>query len=418
MKSIRVEGLGKLYRIGGPVERYKTLRDSVTHAVAGFGRRLRGLFGGGDGTGPGDETIWALRDVSFEVQPGDVVGIIGRNGAGKSTLLKILSRITEPTVGRVEIRGRVGSLLEVGTGFHPELTGRENVYLNGAILGMRRAEVDKKFDEIVSFAEVERFIDTPVKHYSSGMYVRLAFSVAAYLDTDILLVDEVLSVGDVKFQQKCMGRMQDRTFSEKTILFVSHNLAAIGNFCPRALLLEHGMLRNDGATKDVVAQYLSDDEPAAIRDLREAPRRAGRGEGWKCVRWVSMLDGVGPTTTFATGGRWMLRVECEFPAEMEGRRINLGFVIQDGMDRVLIGSNMQQYGRLREVHEGTAVLEAGIDALPLVPGRYRVSLFLGDGQVDHEIIENALQFDVVWLRNEAAERPPHVGVVHQAVEWR
>ena len=416
--AIRVEGLGKVYRIGGPVERYKTLRDTVSQAVTGIGQRVRGLFGGENGAGKKFETIWALKDVSFEVQPGEVVGIIGRNGAGKSTLLKILSRITEPTEGRVEIRGRVGSLLEVGTGFHPELTGRENVYLNGAILGMKRAEVDKKFDEIVAFAEVEKFIDTPVKHYSSGMYVRLAFSVAAHLDTDILLVDEVLSVGDVKFQQKCMGRMQDKTFSNKTILFVSHNLPAIGNFCPRTLLLANGRLARDGETSDVLPRYLSDGEPVAVRDLRHAERRGRRGEIWQYLRRAILLSGEGPTCVFATGGCWRLRVECEFPPEAAGRRVNLGFTIQDALDRVLIGSNLQQYNRLKKADKGAQAFEARLEQLPLVPGRYRVSLFLGDGSADHEVIENAMQFDVAWMGDEKVLRPPHVGVLHQEVDWQ
>ncbi|GIU73206.1 MAG: hypothetical protein KatS3mg004_0293 [Bryobacteraceae bacterium] len=254
--AIRVENLGKMYRIGGPVERYRTFRDTVAQSVAGLGRRVRSWFGGENGAAPKYETIWALKDVSFEVQPGEVVGIIGRNGAGKSTLLKILSRITEPTTGRVEIRGRVGSLLEVGTGFHPELTGRENVYLNGAILGMKRAEVDQKFDEIVAFAEIEKFIDTPVKHYSSGMYVRLAFSVAAHLDTDILLVDEVLSVGDAGFQRKCLTKMGGVTTAGKTVLFVSHNLTAIRSLCNRVLYLSSGKIVADGAANSVVNEYL------------------------------------------------------------------------------------------------------------------------------------------------------------------
>lgn len=418
MRTIRVESVSKLYRIGGPIERYNTLRESLTRSAAAIARKLTKVW---DGSGVADaayETIWALRDVSFEVQPGEVVGIIGRNGAGKSTLLKILSRITEPTAGRVELRGRVGSLLEVGTGFHPELTGRENVYLSGAILGMKREEVDRKFDEIVAFAEVEKFIDTPVKHYSSGMYVRLAFSVAAHLDTDILLVDEVLSVGDVKFQQKCMGRMQERTFSNKTILFVSHNLAAIGNFCPRTILLEGGRLVRDGETRQVLARYLSDGDAAATRDLAEAPRRGGGGCPWRYLRRIRLMEGGMETNTFVTGGEWTMRVECEFPETMAGQRVNLGFVIEDAMQRVLMGSNMQQYGRLCEAMPGCQVFEATLNRLPFVPGRYRVSLYLGDGQRDYEIVENAIQFDVAWLANNQAARPPHVGIVHEPVRWR
>jgi len=229
--AIRVENLSKLYHIGRARQRHDTLRDALSAAFRRPASRAARRE---------DETLWALRDVSFEVQRGEVVGIIGRNGAGKSTLLKILSRITEPTSGRAEIHGRVGSLLEVGTGFHPELTGRENVYLNGAILGMHRTEIDRKFDEIVAFAEIEKFLDTPVKHYSSGMYVRLAFAVAAHLDPEILLVDEVLAVGDAAFQRKCLGKMDSVGKEGRTVLFVSHNMAAVTNLCDWGLLLDAG----------------------------------------------------------------------------------------------------------------------------------------------------------------------------------
>src|SRR3989454_14034 len=229
--AIRCQGLGKQYRLG-PRQRYRALRDTLPALALAPFRGLRSAIGFGRPTAQG-ATLWALRDVSFEVSAGEIVGIIGANGAGKSTLLKILSRITEPTEGQAEIHGRVGSLLEVGTGFHPELSGRENVYLNGAILGMRRAEIEKKFDEIVAFSEVEKFVDMPVKHYSSGMYLRLAFAVAAHLETEILLVDEVLAVGDVEFQKKCLGKMEDVSKQGRTVLFVSHNMHAIRRLCAR-----------------------------------------------------------------------------------------------------------------------------------------------------------------------------------------
>lgn len=254
---IKVENLGKLYRIGEQ-ERYKALRDTLTDAFAKPFRRLQGWFSENSKSTshPADNYIWALKDVSFEVQRGEIIGIIGRNGAGKSTLLKVLSRITEPTEGYAEIRGRVGSLLEVGTGFHPELTGRENLYLNGAILGMRKAEIERKFDEIVAFAEVEKFIDTPVKHFSSGMYVRLAFAVAAHLEPEILLVDEVLAVGDTAFQKKCLGKMRDVAREGRTILFVSHNLQAISSLTQKSLLLSDGQLAYSGPTEAVINEYL------------------------------------------------------------------------------------------------------------------------------------------------------------------
>lgn len=250
MKSIiSARNISKQYRIGQR-EAYGTLRDTVASALSAPFRRLSG---NGRGTA---ETIWALRDVSFEVAAGEAVGIIGRNGAGKSTLLKILSRITEPTTGRIELYGRVGSLLEVGTGFHPELTGRENIYLNGAILGMQRAEIEKKFDEIVSFAEIEKFLDTPVKRYSSGMYMRLAFAVAAHLEPEILLVDEVLAVGDAQFQKKCLGKMGEVTREGRTVLFVSHNMMAIQSLCRRAMWLDGGRILENAESGQVVANYL------------------------------------------------------------------------------------------------------------------------------------------------------------------
>ena len=254
--AIRAENLGKMYRIGGKQERYSTLRDTLVDAIIGPMRRMRRLVRGQSANDLAEE-IWALADVSLEVQHGEAIGIIGRNGAGKSTLLKVLSRITEPTLGRADIYGRVGALLEVGTGFHPELTGRENIYLNGAILGMRRKEIDRRFDEIVDFSGVEKFIDTPVKHYSSGMGLRLGFAVASHLEPEILVVDEVLAVGDAEFQKKCLSKMSDVTGSGRTVLFVSHNMAAIQSMCQRGIWLDHGRVVEVGPVEQVVADYLS-----------------------------------------------------------------------------------------------------------------------------------------------------------------
>jgi len=255
---IRAEGLGKKYVIGHQAERQDTLRDTLSRNARNLIRSGRDLLTGRAMVG-GDEVeeFWALRDVDFEVARGEVVGIIGRNGAGKSTLLKILSRITEPSSGRVTVRGRVASLLEVGTGFHPELTGRENIYLNGSILGMSRAEIRRKFDEIVAFAEVDKFLDTPVKRYSSGMYVRLAFAVAAHLEPEILIVDEVLAVGDASFQKKCLGKMEEVAGHGRTVLFVSHNMAAVTRLCSRAMLLEAGRLVDRGSATSVVSSYFA-----------------------------------------------------------------------------------------------------------------------------------------------------------------
>ena len=247
---IKVEGISKQFRItpgDPPSRRYDTLRESLVKIV-------RSPFAG-KRNGTGNDTIWALKDVNFDVMPGEVMGIIGPNGAGKSTLLKVLSRIIEPTSGRVELYGRVASLLEVGTGFHPDLSGRENVYLNGAILGMKRREIDTRFDEIVAFSEVEKFIDTAVKHYSSGMYLRLAFAVAAHLDPEILIVDEVLAVGDASFQKKCLGKMDDVTRSGRTVLLVTHSLVMVTQHCRRAILIEGGRIHRMGPADEVVAHY-------------------------------------------------------------------------------------------------------------------------------------------------------------------
>jgi lipopolysaccharide transport system ATP-binding protein len=273
---IKVENLGKKYLIRHQQrERYTALRDVLTNKFKSFGKRLVSLQPQSSNHQPSREEFWALKDVSFEVKQGDRIGIIGRNGAGKTTLLKLLSRITEPTTGRIAIKGRVASLLEVGTGFHPELTGRENIYLNGAILGMTKSEIKKKFDEIVDFAEIEKFLDTPVKHYSSGMYVRLAFAVAAHLEPEILLVDEVLAVGDAAFQKKCLGKMEDIASEGRTVLFVSHSMPAVTRLCDRAILVKEGCMVKAGEASRVVGEYLlSGIETMAARewaDLSVAP---------------------------------------------------------------------------------------------------------------------------------------------------
>jgi lipopolysaccharide transport system ATP-binding protein len=264
---ITVSKLSKQYELGQAQAAYSTLREALIETLRApfdFVRKRNG----------GPEYLWALDDVSFEVQRGEVLALIGRNGAGKSTLLKILSRITEPTKGRVELYGRVGSLLEVGTGFHSELSGRENIYLSGAILGMRRDEIKRKFDEIVSFAEIERFTETPVKRYSSGMYMRLAFAVAAHLEPEILLVDEVLAVGDAQFQKKCLGKMSEVAHEGRTVLFVSHNMTAVNQLCPRAIMLENGRVVRDGPTPDVVADYLRSGSHGAGEWICDDPHRA------------------------------------------------------------------------------------------------------------------------------------------------
>src|SRR4051794_35760752 len=273
--AIRIESLSKRFRLGTSPRGGRNLAETVADTARGLLRRLTGRRRAAAAAAPSTE-FWALKDVSFEVKPGEVVGIVGRNGAGKSTLLKILSRIVEPTGGRAELRGRVGSLLEVGTGFHPELSGRENIFLNGSILGMSRRGVARQFDEIVGFAEVEKFIDTPVKRYSSGMYVRLAFAVAAHLEPEILIIDEVLAVGDQQFQDKCLGKMRDVGRSGRTILFVSHNMTAIQNLCHRAVVLSGGRIAMEGTPTEAVRAYLNQSDELAAEWVDARPPNTSR----------------------------------------------------------------------------------------------------------------------------------------------
>ncbi|MGA1844948.1 MAG: ABC transporter ATP-binding protein [bacterium] len=318
--AIRVESLSKRYRIGTR-EPYRTLRDSIVAAIRLPLRRIARR-----GSHPGDmETIWALKDVSLEVGEGEVLGIIGRNGAGKTTLLKILSRITQPTEGKVTLFGRVASLLEVGTGFHPELTGRENIYLNGAILGMNRFEIGRKFDEIVSFAEIEQFLDTPVKRYSSGMYMRLAFAVAAHLEPEILLVDEVLAVGDAAFQKKCLGKMGAVAREGRTVLFVSHNMAAIRSLCTRAILLESGRVRNSGCAEDIISEYLGMDGGTAGErvwsDSSDAP-----GDSDLRIRAVRVRNS-GQEVSSSIKDSEDMYVDIEYQASSPLRDVRLGFYL-------------------------------------------------------------------------------------------
>jgi lipopolysaccharide transport system ATP-binding protein len=323
---IRVEGLGKRYRIGAARERYVALRDVVTRGTRAFGRRLLGRRPERSAY----EDFWALKDVSFEVKRGECVGIIGRNGAGKSTLLKLLSRITEPTTGRFRVRGRVASLLEVGTGFHPELTGRENVFLNGAILGMKRAEIARKFDEIVAFAEVEKFLDTPVKYYSSGMYTRLAFAVAAHLEPEILIVDEVLAVGDAGFQKKCLGKMGEVAKDGRTVLFVSHQMSAITRLCERAVAFESGSLVVDAPAHETVHTYLSrgGETGDAVRRWQHRPS-VDNDVVRVCAARVVGADGVVRVTHDSTADVW---IELDYEVLCGGRVLvpNYHFYSDDG----------------------------------------------------------------------------------------
>jgi lipopolysaccharide transport system ATP-binding protein len=396
---VAVENLSKRYLVGHQAvqrERYTALRDVIAREARNFGRKVVD-FVGGHQIVQGDEVeeFWALRDVSFELKRGEVLGIIGRNGAGKSTLLKILSRITEPDRGRAILRGRVASLLEVGTGFHPELTGRENIFLNGAILGMKRAEVKRKFDEIVAFAEVEKFLDTPVKRYSSGMFVRLAFAIAVHLEPDILVLDEVLAVGDLDFQKKCLEKMKDVALRQgRTSLFVSHNMAAVESMCASALLLVEGRCRARGDTTPVVQEYLRDVNRVSAIPLCERIDRQGSGD----VRFVSfsLEEPYGQLVSgFQCGAEAILRlaVENHTKRELGDFQISLGIDNDMGqrvalLDTKLVGADISG------ISPGRSQVLVVIPRLTLTPGRYRLTLFSTNNGSIADWISNAVSFDV------------------------
>lgn len=353
--AIQVEDLGKRYFIGARSKPYKTLRESLVAGVASPFRRLRSLAAGhGSGAADLHEELWALRDLSLQIEVGEAVGIIGQNGAGKTTLLKILSRITEPTEGVVRLKGRVGSLLEVGTGFHPELTGRENIYLNGAILGMRRSDLDKKFDRIVAFAEIERFIDTPVKFYSSGMYVRLAFAVAAHLEPEILVVDEVLAVGDAAFQKKCLGKMGEVSRSGRTVLFVSHSMVAVQNLCDRAICLRGGRLVDEGPPDEVIARYLRDQTEVGKRQIEwDSPESAPGDQG---LYWHRLRVGAAnraPEAPITTATPTVL--EFDYWNLREGSAIGMNFYLFNEQGTLLF-----EGGSTEEIRLGGRLFPAGL----------------------------------------------------------
>lgn len=373
--AISIEGIGKKYKIGLREKSNQTFRDAIVDAVRSPFRRWRTL---GEKTTHEDE-FWALRDVSFDVQPGEVVGIIGRNGAGKSTLLKILSRITEPTEGIARIRGRVGSLLEVGTGFHPELSGRENVYLNGAILGMKKAEIGAKFDEIVAFAEIDKFLDTPVKRYSSGMRVRLAFAVAAHLDPEILIIDEVLAVGDAAFQRKCLGKMDAVSSAGRTVLFVSHNMSAVNSLCERVILLEDGNVLASGETRAMTDKYLGITGGDGVRygEIVYASEIIGDGEPAE-VSAVRVLDGSGRgRSTF--GSHEKVFVELDVHIRSCEPNLKVGIDLRDSADTHVFQSfanDLSEPPGLQGRDAGDRRFCAEIPAHLLNAGVYRVDPLL------------------------------------------
>lgn len=327
--------------------------------------------------GGGSREFWALQDVSFTVQQGEVMGIVGRNGAGKSTLLKILSRITEPTGGRAILRGRVASLLEVGTGFHPDLSGRENIFLNGAILGMRHAEIAQKFDEIVAFSEIESFIDTPVKRYSSGMYVRLAFAVAAHLEPEILVVDEVLAVGDAEFQRKCLGKMQEVSRGHgRTVLFVSHNMSAVRKLCSCAILLESGTVALSGKTEEIVNRYFSNDCVQPVTDLAEHRNRSGGMKPHFTKLSIATQDGH-VASTFEPGERLRIRMDLRCSERILDPRISIGFTDISG-ERLFAIANFLSDSNIPSL-EGNLSLTAEFQLPPILPSQYHLDIGLSDG---------------------------------------
>ncbi|HEC35649.1 MAG TPA: ABC transporter ATP-binding protein [Anaerolineae bacterium] len=434
--AIRVEHLSKRYRIRQGVRpRYETLYDNLSHALQVPFRRLGALVRGTDrrpqstdgsplppvrgrpsADGSDEEYIWALKDVSFEVKRGEVVGIIGRNGAGKSTLLKILAGITEPTSGRAIIRGRVGSLLEVGTGMHPELTGRENIYLSGTILGMKKAEIDRKFDEIVEFAEIGKFIDTPIKRYSSGMKVRLGFAIAAHLEPGILLVDEVLAVGDAAFQKKCLGKMGDVAAGGRTVLFVSHNMAAVESLCSRVLCMDAGAIVADGPADKVVSVYLMQNAPNVPEaDLKEHPGR--RPNMRPVLTKLSLKNGDSElVNTFRVGDTLVFEVTLDAQGICYGRpKVAVAILNAFGLQicKLVTRAGPAEWRTCQSLTTMQFVWED----CRLFPGRYYVNISFGNGKDTVDYIEHALAFDIAHTYLHSTEGI-RAGVFLPDYEWR
>ena len=415
--AIRVEGLGKRYRIGAPAMNYRTLRDSVVEAARAPVRWLRGARSNGD-----LNAIWALKDISFSVNQGQVLGVIGRNGAGKSTLLKILSRVTDPTEGIGEIHGRVGSLLEVGTGFHPELTGRENIYLNGAILGMRRSEIERNFDEIVDFAEVGPFIDTPVKRYSSGMYLRLAFAVAAHLEPEILVVDEVLAVGDAEFQRKCLGKMSDVASQGRTVLFVSHNMSAVLRLTQETIVIEKGRLGLRAPTPEAVDYYLSQgysQEGQRIWEPDEIPSEAAPFCP-KSIRLVNMHGDV--VDTIRSVEPFSIELEYELEAPITGLRIGV-YLLSTRGEYIFTSFDTDEADRFEKLGTrpaGRYVSRCTVPADFLNEGRFVIGINASSYRVQRYFQdEKALTFTVDAIGAPGMQWPePRMGAIRPRLDWQ
>jgi lipopolysaccharide transport system ATP-binding protein len=415
---IEVRNLSKQYRIGGVKARNETFREFL---VNGLKRPLRS-FSSSENYAR-DQSFWALREINFDVTEGEVVGIVGRNGAGKSTLLKIISRITDPTEGYIKVRGRLASLLEVGTGFHPELTGRENIFLNGAILGMSRAEILSKFDEIVAFSEIEQFLDTPIKRYSSGMYIRLAFSVAAHLNPEILVVDEVLAVGDMAFQKKCLGKMNDVSRSGRTILFVSHNISAVEHLCRRGIVLTRGKLAFSGTAKEAVQYYvhraMGDTESRASGnnvDLSQAPGRWTQSRPLLRRLEFCPEDGQSLKAGVRVGAPLTISVHFILPAPTSSFDIGLGFENLLGQ-RVFTAHTAFEPVRAHNQIAGPQVFVCEIPSLTLVPGEYILRVWMDIGQVEVDKIDNAARFQVIPSDYYGTGKPPWNGIFVLKHHW-
>ena len=416
---LEIRNISKEYRLGRAFQKTETFRELLERAATAPLRAFNGSSG--ERGAVKEERFWALRDITFDVREGEVVGIIGRNGAGKSTLLKVISRITDPTEGFIKVRGRMASLLEVGTGFHPELTGRENIFLNGAILGMRKAEIVSKFDEIVEFAEVEKFLDTPVKHYSSGMYVRLAFAVAAHLNPEILIVDEVLAVGDVAFQKKCLGKMNEVSRGGRTVLFVSHNMAAVENLCRRGVVLERGRLVFDGPAKDAVHRYLNSlagaqNADGHIVDLSGASdRRSMAGKYLEKIEFYTegdrpLIEGL------QVGARLKVRVHFDLPAPTSNFNLGLGFNNIFGQ-RIFTAHSMLEPNRTDQEHVGPQVFVCDIPSLTLMPGEYTLRLWLDIGNAEADLINDAARLSVIEADYYGTGKIPPAGAIVLKHRW-
>jgi lipopolysaccharide transport system ATP-binding protein len=409
-ESITVENLSKSYELGA-LQQETQLRDQLVNLLSAPFRKRRPK-----------EILWALRDVSFRVNEGEVVGIVGRNGAGKSTLLKVLSKITYPTSGTVKARGRIASMLEVGTGFHEELTGRENVYLNASIIGMKKREVDVKFDQIVAFAGLERFIDTPIKRYSSGMRMRLGFAVAAHLEPDVLIVDEVLAVGDAVFQKKCITAMQDMRGGGRTVLFVSHNMSAVENLCSRGIWIANGQVRMDGTTHEVIEAYMGSfaSSEGATNDLAQADGRRGSGE----IRFtrVELVAKNGELQTVTRSGK-SVTIRLHFHATEAVERPSFGMKLNSEMGTLITDTSTWLHGiDIPLVNVGDGYVDLEIDMLNLLPGRYSLSLWVDSALKHHnyDVIEHAMSLDIeeAPVYNTTRRIDSRYGLVFFPQRWR